>query len=152
MELSRRANPAYLLHPTQRTKHPKTPMAESVTPAAAAEHFEVFRLFLESLFRNPKYLNESDVVLITNNLVPVVDYVQQHIPEGVSQLRSMLFGRGGQFQVKIQVVDGELQLLLNDFQGDLLLGMNFPREMALNIAASILSHKEPEEVPLEKRN
>lgn len=127
-------------------------MAESVTPAAAAEHFEVFRLFLESLFRNPKYLNESDVVLIINNLVPIVDYIQQHIPEDVSQLRSMLFGRGGQLQVKIQVVDGELQLVLKDFKDELLIGMQFPREMSLNIAASILSSKDSEEVPLEKRN
>jgi len=127
-------------------------MSEPITSEAAAVHFEKLKLLLEPLFQHSNQLKDSEVVLLTEHIVPVIDFLQSLAPEGISQPRTMIFGRGGQFQVQIQVVDGELQLQLKDCRGDLLIGMQFPREMALNISASILSHKEPEEVPPEKRN
>lgn len=113
----------------------------------AATSYGALTLLIKPFLQEPKYLKEADVIAIASHLESVLDFLETITPEDVSHPRALVFGKGGNIQLNVQVVEGEIQMAIKDSQDRLLLALALPREVSLKLATSILSHQTPEAPP-----
>lgn len=120
----------------------------------AATSYGALTLLIKPFLQEPKYLKEADVIAIASHLESVLDFLETITPEGVSHPRALLFGKGGNIQLSVQVIEGEIQMAIKDNQDRLLMGMTLPRDLALKIATDTLSQtpKPPPDTPQSPAN
>lgn len=118
----------------------------------AATSYGTLTILLKPFLQDPRYLNESEINALADRLNDVLAFIQQITPPEVSQIRALLFGKCGQIQLNIQVVDGSICFAVKDAQEQLLLAMTIPPAVSLQLANTVLSHQAPPDSPRAKPN
>jgi hypothetical protein len=118
----------------------------------AATHYIELITFIEAFFQTPKMLSASDVSKMAGHIIPLFDYIDTLTPPEGDKLRSLVFTNKGEIRVELQVIEGEISLVVYNRRDELLLGMTIPIEASRQMATAVLSHQTLEEIPLEKRN
>lgn len=120
----------------------------------AATHYLELITFLDRLFQNPEMLmlSSSDVSTMAGHIIPLFNYVDTITPPDGDKLRSLVFTNKGDIRIELQVIEGEIALVVYNPRDELLLGLTIPRDASHKMATAVLSHQTLEEIPLEKRN
>lgn len=124
----------------------------SPNDVVAATHYLELITFIEAFFQTPKMLSASDVSTMAGHIIPLFDYIDTLTPPEGDKLRSLVFTNKGDIRIELQVIEGEIALVVYNRRDELLLGLTIPRDASHKMATAVLSHQTLEEIPLEKRN